>query len=87
MANQPMESIDASPYRPSANKPMDLNAEDGGKLYKLTSLPNTPMDLGPLGTHPRAYFNTGGPKANQPMNTNPDYNPGLTANSPIYLGD
>lgn len=87
VANQPMESIDASPYRPSANKPMDLNAEDGGKLYKLTSLPNTPMDLGPLGAHPRAYFNLGGPKANTPMNTDPDYNPGLTANSPIYLGD
>ena len=66
---------------------MDLKPDDGGKLYKLTSLPNTPMDLGPLGTHPRAYFNMGGPKANQPMNTNPPFNDGLTANSPIYLGD
>ena len=87
VANQPMESIDNMPYYGSANQPMDLKPDDGGKLYKLTSLPNTPMDLGPLGTHPRAYFNMGGPKANQPMNTNPPYNAGLTANSPIYLGD
>jgi len=87
VANLPMESLDNMPYHGRANQPMDLKPDDGGRLYKLTSLPNTPMDLGPLGATPMGYFNMGGPKANTPMNTNPDYNPGLTANSPIYLGD
>jgi len=71
IANYPMESIDNEPYNGSANKPMDVNADNNGKLYKLTSLPNTPMDLGSLGTTPTAYFNMGGPKANTAMDTNP----------------